>query len=404
MQTKVLEYDWRDLASFDSTMEWEKDLRRSQSLKSLPSQSDQAIWTDAGLQDRTISVSQLVARYQTTVKKGTSSQPAAENNVEGITKKPLMEMTSSPLHSRETHLESLMKRNEERERARSTATLTRSRSVGSLQNTTGSSIEALKAVFESKATAKLKPKSSFKTGNVALGHAVDEPVVNGEAEDVQSAAGAQKKPAEKKTKKEPKDDFLTQKVVNQTQTERNKTIAGIDFEKLAASEAVEKRRSAADFRDSSFNQTQEILSVSVKAMSALYMSKVENKESANKPSKVEKDHAQPRDSGKWTKLTKQFQPTSREMCSACQKPVYQMEKVTADKYIFHKTCFCCKQCKKKLSMQTYTPLNGEFYCIFHYQQLFKRKGNYDEGFGHTQHKNRWLFKNSSSAVDDESEA
>uniref|UniRef100_A0A3B3UQF4 LIM zinc-binding domain-containing protein n=1 Tax=Poecilia latipinna TaxID=48699 RepID=A0A3B3UQF4_9TELE len=100
----------------------------------------------------------------------------------------------------------------------------------------------------------------------------------------------------------------------------------------------------------------------------------------------------------------QFQPASRETCSACQKPVYQMEKVTADKYIFHKTCFCCKQCKKKLSMQTYTPLNGEFYCIFHYQQLFKRKGNYDEGFGHTQHKNRWLFKNSSSAVDDESEA
>uniref|UniRef100_A0A3B5M0A5 LIM zinc-binding domain-containing protein n=1 Tax=Xiphophorus couchianus TaxID=32473 RepID=A0A3B5M0A5_9TELE len=91
-----------------------------------------------------------------------------------------------------------------------------------------------------------------------------------------------------------------------------------------------------------------------------------------------------------------FQPTSREMCSACQKPVYQMEKVTADKYIFHKTCFCCKQCKKKLSMQTYTPLNGEFYCIFHYQQLFKRKGNYDEGFGHSQHKNKWLFKNSSS--------
>ncbi|XP_016528693.1 LIM domain and actin-binding protein 1 isoform X2 [Poecilia formosa] len=385
-------------------MEWEKDLRRSQSLKSLPSQSDKAIWTDAGLQDRTISVSQLVARYQTTVKNATSSQPAPENNVERNTKKPLMEMTSSPLHSRETHLESLMKRNEERERARSTATLTRSKSVGSLQNTTGSSIEALKALFELKATAKQRPKSSFKTGNVALGHAVDEPAVNGEAEDVQSAAEEQKKPAEKKTKKEPKDDFLTQKVVNQTQTERNKTIAGIDFEKLAASEADDKRRSAADFRDSSFNQTKETLSVSVKAMSALYMSKVANKESANRPSKVEKDHAQPRESGKWTKLTKQFQPASRETCSACQKPVYQMEKVTADKYIFHKTCFCCKQCKKKLSMQTYTPLNGEFYCIFHYQQLFKRKGNYDEGFGHTQHKNRWLFKNSSSAVDDESEA
>ncbi|XP_027861315.1 LIM domain and actin-binding protein 1 isoform X3 [Xiphophorus couchianus] len=400
--TSCLNKIGEDLTCFDSTMEREKDLRRSQSLKSLPSQSDKAIWTDAGLQDRTISVSQLVARYQTTVKKRTSSQPAPENNVEGNAKKPLMEMTPSPLNSRDTHLESLLKRNEERERARATATLTRSKSVGSLQNSTGS-IEALKALFELKTTAKLKTKSSFRTGNVALGYAVDEPVMNGETEDVQSATEEQKKPAEKKTKKEPKDDFLTQKVVNQTQTERNKTIAGIDFEKLAASEADEKRRSAADFRDSSFIQTTEIPSVSVKAMSALYMSKVANKESPDRPSKVEKDQAQPRDLGKCTTLTK-FQPTSREMCSACQKPVYQMEKVTADKYIFHKTCFCCKQCKKKLSMQTYTPLNGEFYCIFHYQQLFKRKGNYDEGFGHSQHKNKWLFKNSSSTVNDESEA
>ncbi|KAM4718040.1 xin actin-binding repeat-containing protein 1 [Anableps anableps] len=39
-------------------------------------------------------------------------------------------------------------------------------------------------------------------------------------------------------------------------------------------------------------------------MSALYMSKVANRESANSPSKVEKDQAPPRDSGKWAKLTK----------------------------------------------------------------------------------------------------
>ncbi|CAK6972067.1 LIM domain-containing protein 2 [Scomber scombrus] len=81
-----------------------------------------------------------------------------------------------------------------------------------------------------------------------------------------------------------------------------------------------------------------------------------------------------------------------------------MEKITADKYIFHKSCFCCKQCKKKLSMQNYTPLHGEFYCIFHYQQLFRRKGNYDEGFGHTQHKNRWLLRNTPDMEYSESEA
>ncbi|XP_047206124.1 LIM domain-containing protein isoform X2 [Girardinichthys multiradiatus] len=93
-------------------------------------------------------------------------------------------------------------------------------------------------------------------------------------------------------------------VVNQTQTERRKTIAAIDFEKVASSEADERRWSAANFRDSSFIQIEEILSVSVKAMSALYMSKVENQEAANSPSKVGKEQAQPRDSGKWGKLTK----------------------------------------------------------------------------------------------------
>lgn len=45
------------------------------------------------------------------------------------------------------------------------------------------------------------------------------------------------------------------------------------------------------------------------------------------------------------------------------------------------------------SIHNYSSLYGEFYCISHYQQLFKQKGNYDEGFGHKQHKDHWLQKN-----------
>ncbi|KAG7524876.1 FK506-binding protein 5-like [Solea senegalensis] len=67
-----------------------------------------------------------------------------------------------------------------------------------------------------------------------------------------------------------------------------------------------------------------------------------------------------------------------------------MEKMVANKLILHNNCFCCKHCHKKLSIHNYSSLYGEFYCITHYQQLFKRKGNYDEGFGHKQHKDRWL--------------
>lgn len=45
--------------------------------------------------------------------------------------------------------------------------------------------------------------------------------------------------------------------------------------------AEDKRRSLADLRDSSLFQAKEKLSVSVKAMSALYLSKVAPQESAN---------------------------------------------------------------------------------------------------------------------------
>ncbi|KTF78974.1 hypothetical protein cypCar_00018510 [Cyprinus carpio] len=96
--------------------------------------------------------------------------------------------------------------------------------------------------------------------------------------------------------------------------------------------------------------------------------------------------------------TEGFQPAAQETCSACLKPVYPMERMAADKFIFHKTCFCCKHCKKKLSLQGYAPLYGEFYCVFHYQQLFKRKGNYDEGFGRQQHKDLWLQRNDTNII------
>ncbi|KAK7881814.1 hypothetical protein WMY93_030223 [Mugilogobius chulae] len=155
-------------------------------------------------------------------------------------------------------------------------------------------------------------------------------------------------------------------VKNNTKVERRKTIGGIDFETLAASQAEEKRRSIADFRD-----TSEKVCVSVKAISALYLSKV----APQKPQTL----VAYTELGKRTRLTK-FQPVSQEKCSACFKPVYSMERVSTDKDIFHKTCFSCKHCKKKLSMLNYASLHGVLYCTFHYKQLFRTKGNLDEGF------------------------
>ncbi len=42
-----------------------------------------------------------------------------------------------------------------------------------------------------------------------------------------------------------------------------------------------------------------------------------------------------------------------------------------------------------ISCFTYTCLL-QVYCKPHFKQLFKAKGNYSEGFGEEQHKNKWL--------------
>ncbi|XP_022600111.1 uncharacterized protein LOC111221066 isoform X1 [Seriola dumerili] len=385
-------------------MEWKSNLRRTQSLKSVASSCDKPTWTEAGLWDKKASVSLLVARYQTTAEVSASIRSTPVKNGEVMPKQVLKEISPSLVEVKETRLVSLMRRNDEREGSRAETGLKRSKSMGSLHSSAGS-IGALKALFESKASAQDKVRSGFRAADFTSPYKAADfrPVMNGESEEVKRSAEDQTKPPADAPVKETdaKEDRVTRKVVNQTQRERRKTIGGIDFEELAASQADEKRRSIADFRDSSFVQTKEKLCVSVKAMSALYLSKAAPQEQTRSLLRAAQDQSS--EPEKRVKLTK-FQPTGQEMCSACLKPVYPMEKITADKYIFHKNCFCCKHCKKKLSMHNYAPLHGEFYCIFHYQQLFRRKGNYDEGFGHAQHKNQWLLRNTADVVHDESEA
>ncbi|XP_072522385.1 LIM domain and actin-binding protein 1 [Salminus brasiliensis] len=84
-----------------------------------------------------------------------------------------------------------------------------------------------------------------------------------------------------------------------------------------------------------------------------------------------------------------FRPTMRETCVACLKTVYPLEKLVANQQIFHNTCFRCVHCSTKLSLVNYASLHGSIYCKPHFNQLFKSKGNYDEGFGHRPHKELW---------------
>lgn len=50
-------------------------------------------------------------------------------------------------------------------------------------------------------------------------------------------------------------------------------------------------------------------------------------------------------------------------------------------------------------MGNYVSLHGQIYCKPHFKQLFKSKGNYNEGFGHKQNKDQWNYRNQSSSVD-----
>lgn len=52
-----------------------------------------------------------------------------------------------------------------------------------------------------------------------------------------------------------------------------------------------------------------------------------------------------------------------------------------------------------VSLGTYASLNGNIYCKPHFNQLFKSKGNYDEGFGHRPHKELWMAQ----TIEEESE-
>ncbi|KAM9445671.1 LIM domain and actin-binding protein 1a isoform 2-T3 [Clarias gariepinus] len=84
-----------------------------------------------------------------------------------------------------------------------------------------------------------------------------------------------------------------------------------------------------------------------------------------------------------------FSLPTRESCVACTKTVYPLERLVANQQIYHNSCFRCTHCNTKLSLANYASLHNNVYCKPHFCQLFKAKGNYDEGFGHRPHKELW---------------
>ncbi|KAK2976548.1 hypothetical protein RJ640_023786 [Escallonia rubra] len=76
-----------------------------------------------------------------------------------------------------------------------------------------------------------------------------------------------------------------------------------------------------------------------------------------------------------SKLSSMFSGT-QDKCSACNKTVYPLEKVTMEGESYHKTCFKCAHGGCPLTHSSYAALDGILYCKHHFAQLFMEKGNY----------------------------
>nr|GEZ94873.1 LIM domain-containing protein WLIM2b-like [Tanacetum cinerariifolium]GEZ95288.1 LIM domain-containing protein WLIM2b-like [Tanacetum cinerariifolium] len=63
-----------------------------------------------------------------------------------------------------------------------------------------------------------------------------------------------------------------------------------------------------------------------------------------------------------------------DKCKVCEKTVYFLEMITADGVNYHKNCFTCSQCNGKLTMSTYSSLEGVLFCKPHFEQKFKERG------------------------------
>ncbi|XP_066564599.1 LIM domain and actin-binding protein 1a isoform X2 [Amia ocellicauda] len=98
---------------------------------------------------------------------------------------------------------------------------------------------------------------------------------------------------------------------------------------------------------------------------------------------------------------RRFCPPVRESCVSCQKTVYPLERLVANQLVFHKACFRCSHCSNRLSLGNFASLHGSVYCKPHFSQLFKAKGNYDEGFGHRPHRELWSARSEGEEEDEE---
>jgi hypothetical protein len=60
------------------------------------------------------------------------------------------------------------------------------------------------------------------------------------------------------------------------------------------------------------------------------------------------------------------------LCPACSLPVYPLEKAQVERLTYHKDCFVCAECNKKLMPNDFSKFDGKFYCNPHFHAVYMR--------------------------------
>ncbi|XP_046400272.1 microtubule-associated protein futsch isoform X3 [Ischnura elegans] len=181
-----------------------------------------------------------------------------------------------------------------------------------------------------------------------------------------------------------------------------RTFGNLAVEKKRAKSLVDLRRQSESFRQdgeggyfSPSNREPIITGVSVKALRASYCNLVniedsrttmrrindsDQRSSFNKFDELSKKtviHVKSVDS---SKVQKQFNEAAAasstvgpSLCRSCCKQVFQMEQIKAERAVWHKNCFRCKECSKQLTVDIYSSHEGQLYCKPHFKELFKPK-------------------------------
>ncbi|XP_050440198.1 F-actin-monooxygenase MICAL3 isoform X9 [Adelges cooleyi] len=71
-------------------------------------------------------------------------------------------------------------------------------------------------------------------------------------------------------------------------------------------------------------------------------------------------------------------PEVNSVCKSCDKTVYAMEQIKAERQVWHKNCFRCTTCNKQLTLDIYSSHEGLLYCKPHFKELFQPKAVVEE--------------------------